>query len=563
MATDQTADPIALADAFLSQGDVASAWTWARRAIALDPHEPAAHNVFGIIADSVFDLESAVAAFGRALVPDPYNAFVFGNIAGALGRAGVVEAAVRISRRAIALSPGDAPTYNAQANALKGAGYISESFAAYRRSIAIRSDSGLHSNLLFALSYDDTLTSAQLFAEYRRWERLHARPHYPAALVHSSHADPDRPIVVGYLSQDFRDHPLGRILVALFENHDPSAVTVNGYASISRADETTERCRQRSSAWHVVTGLSDDAAAARIRQDGVDILVVVGAHTAHNRLLVAAQRPAPIIMSLDDVSTSGMEAVDYWITDPVIHPPGGTEATERFTEALLRLPCFFLQPPYESVPPPVEPPVVRSGQVTFGSFSNPAKLTPTTIAAWSAAMHAVPGSRLALKYMNWYGDTAVQARVAAMFQRHGIGLDRIVFAVGEHGRDEQLALWNNIDVALDPYPFGGWTSTFEAMWMGVPVITLVGERFAGRTGLSILECLGRRELAAYRPEDFGGIAAALTSDLPRLTALRRDLRERLRVSPLCDGRTQAGYFEAAYRDVWRRWCAAQAARGAR
>lgn len=550
-------NPIALAESFLGQGDLASAWTWARRAIVLAPHEPAAHNLFGIIALTVSDSDSALVVFSRALAPDPFNAYVLGNVAIAHGRVGVVGPAIRIARHAIALSPSDAPTHNAIAWALQGAGYLAESLAIFRRSLAIRPDPVIHSNLLFAMSYGDDVSSDRLFAEYRRWERLHARPHYGSAPLHGNDRDPDRPLVVGYLSQDFLDHPLGRILAALFENHDPSVVRVCGYASIRRTDAVTERCRRASAAWRLASGLTDDDLAARIRADRVDILVVVGAHSAHNRLLVAARRPAPIAISLDDVSTSGMDAIDYWITDPLIHPVDGSGATERFSEQLLRLPCFFLHPSYDVAPAVAPPPAAASGRITFGSFGNPTKLTPTTIAAWAQALRAVPDSRLMLKYMTWYGDPVVQARVAGMLAAHGIDPARIEFVAGEAGRDQHLARWNEVDIALDSYPFGGWTSTFEAMWMGVPVISLIGERFAGRTGLSVLEHTGLQDLAVHRPEDFGRVAASLASDLPRLTAARRSLREKLRASPLCDGKTQARYFETAYREVWRRWCAAR------
>jgi len=557
--TSPESDPLDRADAFLRQGNIPLAKVWARRALAMDPQEPAVNNLLGVLSDAEYDLVTAATAFGRALAPDPYNTLVFGNLAGTLARFGMVEPAVRIARRTIALAPSDVTAHNNMAQALKGAGYLHTGLSAYRRAVAIRPDSALHSNLLFAMSYSEEVSSDALFAEYRRWERLYAARYYPGAQSRANTIDPERRLIVGYLSQDLREHPLGRIQAALFEHHDPAIVQINAYASIRRSDDLTERCRRQSTVWQVVTGLSDDEVAARIRQDKVDILVVVGGHTAHNRLLVAARRPAPIQVALDDVSTSGMSAMDYWISDPLLHPADGTGATERFTEEVLRLPCFFLQPVYEDAPPVSELPVLKLGQLTFGSFSNPAKLTAPTIAAWAQALRAVPASRLALKYVDWYADRAVQERVSALFAAHGIGADRIVFAGGDHERNDQLALWNNVDIALDPYPFGGWTSSFESLWMGVPVITLLGERFAGRVGLAVLERLGLGDLVARRPEEFAGIAAALASDRARLATLRSGLRERLRQSPLCDGQVQAGYFETAYREVWRRWCASQTA----
>jgi predicted O-linked N-acetylglucosamine transferase (SPINDLY family) len=551
-------DPFHEAEAFHRRGDIAGAETWTRRALAQAPQEPAILNLLGVLADGRFDLVAATTAYGRALARDPYNIMIFGNLAGTLSRYGLVEPAVRIGRRTLALAPADQTAHNNTAQALKAGGFIEESFVAYRRTISIAPSSTLHSNLLFSLSYDDRISSEMLFAEYRRWEDVYARPYYRPDRRHANVPDPDRRIVVGYVSQDFRDHPLGRILVELFENHDRERVQVNGYASIRFTDDLTERCRRSSGVWRQVTGLSDHDLAEQIRADGVDVLVIVGGHSAHNRLLVTAHRPAPIQVSLDDVSTSGLEAVDYWISDPLLHPADGKGWSERFTETISRVPCFFLQPPDELAPPVQPLPALRTGGVTFGSFSNPAKLTPTTIAAWAAAMRAVPNSRIGLKYVDWYSDASVQRRVLGMFAAEGIGAHRIVFGGGDHTRTEQLALWNDIDIALDPFPFGGWTSSFEALWMGVPVLTLLGERFAGRVGYAVMERLGLGEFVARTPAEFGTIAAAVTRDLDALAKLRFGLRERLRRSPLCDGKIQAGYFEAAYRDMWLRWCRSQA-----
>jgi predicted O-linked N-acetylglucosamine transferase (SPINDLY family) len=549
---------LAQIDALLRSGDVPAAWTGVRRALVMDPGERAIHNLIGVLADAGYDLFTATIAFGRALASDPLDVMVLGNLTATLSRFGMVEPSLRAGRRTLALAPGDVAAHNNTAQVLKGAGHLAPALEAYRRALAIRPNASIHSNLLFAMSYDDATASDALFAEYRRWERNHARPFYPSTVQHDNDRNPDRPIVVGYLSQDFCEHPLGRILTSLIDHHDATAVRVNGYSIGIRSDELTERCRSRSATWRSLAGLSDDDAARRIREDRVDILVIVGGHTANNRLPIAARRPAPIQVALDDVSTSGIVAMDYWISDPILHPPDGYATSERFCESLLRLPCFFLQPPYELAPPVTEPPCLTRGRFTFGSFSNPAKLTPTTISAWSRALEAVPGSMLMLKYVDWYGERAVQQRITDLFVRQGIDRERIIFAVGDHERDAQLALWNEVDIALDPYPFGGWTSTFESLWMGVPPIVLAGERFAGRIGLAVLERLDLGKLVARRPEDFASIAGSLAADRPGLGELRTQLRSRLRLSPLCDGRLQAGYFETAYRDVWRRWCAAQA-----
>lgn len=552
------AEALSAADSHYRRGEIAEATALARRALALQPADIQIHNMLGVLADAVYDLFAAVSSLGRALASDPNDFAIHSNLTGILARFGMVEPALRSGRRALALAPANPNAHNNLAHVLKGAGYLSDGLARYRRSLALHPDAIVHSNLLFVMSYDDAITSEEMFAEYRRWDRLHAarfteeaRPPWPNA------ADPDRRLVVGYLSPDYRDHPLGRILQSLFEHHDASAVRVAAYSSVRGSDAITEACRARAAIWRPVAGLPDDVVARQIRDDGVDILVVFGGHAADNRLLVAARRPAPIQVVFNEAPT-GMEAMDYWITDPVLHPPDGVGTTERVQEHLLRLPSLFLQPAIEDAPPVGEPPVLESGRVTFGAFNNPAKLSPTALAAWAAALRAVPTSRLLFKYIDWYGDPIVQERIVGHFGLNGVEHDRLVFLAGDDDRHAQLRLWDQVDVALDPFPFAGWTSTFEALWMGVPVITLVGERLAGRIGLTVLDHLGLPDLAAGNPDDFGAIAARLAADPQRLARLRRDLRERMRRSPLCDGAVQARYFETAYRDIWRRWCTAQA-----
>lgn len=553
-------EPLAVANALLGQGDIAEAETWARRALSLEPDSIAAINVIGVIADRGYDFITASQAFGRALACDPHNALILGNLAGLFARFGMVEPALRFARSILALAPTNATGLAAMAHALKGAGFIDEALAIYRKALAIAVNAGVHSNLLFVLSYHDCTTSAELFAEYRRWEDRHARRHYRSGRQHANIPDPGRRPVIGYLSADFREHPLGRILAALLQHHDRGVVQVNGYSALHGSDDMTERCRKGCEVWRRITGLSDAEAADRIRQDGVDILVIVGAHTAGNRLLVMAHQPAPIQVSLDDVSTSGLQVMDYWITDPALHPEDGSETSERFTERIFRLPCFFLQPGLDDSPVVAPSPAADARSITFGSFSNPAKLTNATIAMWADALRRVPGSRIALKYVDWYADRVVQGRVVAAFAAQGIERERVVFWSGDDERNGQLMRWNGVDIALDPFPFGGWTTTFEALWMGVPVVTLAGERFAARVGLAVLSRLGLNDLIARRKEEFGAIAAKLAADPARLTSLRRSLRDALRSSSLCDGRLQARYFEAAYLEMWRLWCRSQASR---
>jgi protein O-GlcNAc transferase len=314
----------------------------------------------------------------------------------------------------------------------------------------------------------------------------------------------------------------------------------------------TRHIRELADAFVETQRMDDGELAERIRSDGVDILVVLAGHTARNRLLAAARKPAPILVSYADFSTTGLAAMDYWLTDPIVHPEGQTG--ERFTETLMRVPMMVLHRPIDVAPPVTTLPARERGHVTFGSCNNPAKIGAGVLDLWAAILSQVPRSRLALKYRKVYEVPDVRARIRGRFAERGVDPDRVVFIGGDVDRASHLALVGEMDVALDPFPFNGCTTTFEALWMGVPVVTLAGRRFLGRMGTSFLTHLGMPELVAPTPEAYVGTAVALSADLDRLAAIRSGLRDRVMASPLCDGPAYARSIEAAFRAAWRRWC---------
>jgi len=289
-----------------------------------------------------------------------------------------------------------------------------------------------------------------------------------------------------------------------------------------------------------------------VRADRIDILVLLAGHTGANRPQICALRPAPIQVNMFGLATMGMTAVDYWLSDAIVHPP---DSTERSTEALMRLPSWYLHQPPTDAPDVGPPPSARAGFVTFGSCNNPAKLTAEVIRTWVAVMTAVPGSKLLLKYLGFFGDEAMRDRFKTMFARHGIDAERLIFVGEEAPRASHLGVLNRVDVALDPFPFNGCTTTFEALWMGVPAITIAGRRFIGRIGTSFLTLVGLPDLIAADTGDYVAKAAALAADSARLALLRSGLRARIAASPLCDAPVHARAVEAAYRRMWRSWCA--------
>ncbi len=480
-------------------------------------------------------LAEAVRRMRQAIAFDPSGVHALSNASQIAKRMGWIAKAVALARRSLAVGT-TAEAWNNLGDALQASGDVAAAIAAYRRSVTAGGAAAWHSNLLFCLCYDETVTSEVLFGEVKAWAEWHAPE---IAFKPTRRTLSGRP-KVGVLSSDLRDHPVGRNVLGIFEHHE--RVSLHAYAEVQREDSTTARFRSHSEAWTPTIGLSDDDVAARMRKDGLDLLLVLAGHTARNRPRVAAFGAAPVQASFHDLTTSGLDAMDWWITDSVLHPEG---TREQFTETLWRLPHFYLHRPPEVAPAVGPLPSEVRGHVTFVSCNNPAKLTDGVVRLWSRVMKAVPGSRLLLKYVNWFGDEAVRTHFLARFEANGIGADRLDLRDGDLARQDQLALLNNADIALDPFPFNGSTTTFEALWMGVPVVTLAGERFVGRVGASVLSALALPEMIAADEDRYVAAAAALAADRRKLAELRRTLRPRLASSPLCDAPAYTRAFEAA------------------
>jgi len=324
---------------------------------------------------------------------------------------------------------------------------------------------------------------------------------------------------------------------------------------VARPDATTERLRGLSDGWVDVRGLDDTALAARIRDDGIDILVDLGGHTGGNRLLVFAREPAPVQVSyLGYPATTGLEAIGYRLTDARADPPG--VADDFHGEALIRLNrCFLCYGTPDDAPEVAPRPA--DGPITFGSFNHLPKVTPEVVATWCRILDRVAGARLILKAKG-LASAVTRDRVRALFADHGIAPERVETIAWLPAPGDHLALYGRVDIALDSFPYNGTTTTCEALWMGVPVVTLAGDRHAGRVGASLLATVGRDDLITATRDDYVARAVALAADADGRAAARRDLRERVRRSPLGDAAGLATEIEAAYRAMWRRWCNATA-----
>jgi predicted O-linked N-acetylglucosamine transferase (SPINDLY family) len=546
-----------LGSALGALGRTDEAITAYRAAITLDPSYAAARTNLGSVLHQRHRPGDAIAAHLAALALAPGLVVAYTNLAAAYTASGLVDLATVTCRRLIELKPGYAQGHNNLGIALQAAGCIAEATDSYRRALALDPDyAGAHINLIFARLYDPQLRSAELGEEIAAFARRHA----PAVARRrfANPRDPERRLRIGYLSANLRESPTGLNLEPLYAHHDHERFEIVSYAQGAIADDMTARFRAWSDVWRPIAGLSDAAVADLIRGDGIDVLVSVAGWFDGNRPLVCAGRAAPVQVSYYDAASSGLAAMDYWLSDGFLHPAG---TVDPHTEELVRVPHLLAYGVPEGTPavgpvPSQGPagPGFGSGRVRFGSCNNPAKIGRAVIGVWGRILAAVPGSVMVLKYLNWYGNAGVRGRYERAFGDVGIGPDRLEFDVAGGDRGRHLGFVTGIDVGLDPWPFNGCTTTFEALWMGVPVVTLAGERYVSRMSGSLLHTLGLGDLIARDEDGYVGTAVSLAGDVGRRAALRGELRGRLRGSLICAGPAYAGSLEAAYRGLWRRWC---------
>ncbi len=521
-----------------------------RTAINIRPHYPDAHNNLGNSLKEQGRLQEALAAYRLVVTLDPDLSIGHNNLGIVLKELGRTDQAVSAFHRALELAPDDAEAHNNLGNVLKDEGIVDEAIACYRRATALSPhDAELHSNLVFSLQFDVACSAPSLEEECARWNRFHAAPLRTSRLPHLAERKVDRRLKVGYVSPDFNRHPVSFFALPLLEAHDRAKFQVFCYSSVRRRDELTERFRKVADQWRDVLSLSDEELARLIRSDGIDILVDLTMHSARNRLLTFARKPAPVQVSwLAYPGSTGMEAIDYRLIDPMMEPPQVTNYLSP--EQSIRLPdSWCCYEPVGEFPEVGLLPALQRGAITFGSLNNLCKVNDGVLVCWMRVLQAVEGSRLLMFCPTGRG----RKRILEIFEAHGVTLDRVEFEE-RLGWSEYLRLFHRIDIALDPFPVNGMTTTCNALWMGAPVITLPGSTPASRAGFSLLSIVGLAELAAESEESYVRIASDLAHDLPRLSELRGTMRCRMQGSALMDAPRFAGNVENAYREMWRRWC---------
>jgi predicted O-linked N-acetylglucosamine transferase (SPINDLY family) len=530
------------------QGRLDDAEAELSRALALRPRSADFLTNLGTVLAVRGRPAEALALFEQAHAADPAHEGALASSGLALLAEGRVQEALDRLELAARLRPDSASAANNLAGAYRVQGDMARAVQSCRAALAIDADFGpAHSNLLACLNYLPHTSSAEILAEHRRFgARLEAplRPHWRA---HDNSRDPDRRLRIGYVSGDFREHAMAFSVGPVLARHDAGSFEVICYTNNAREDDVTARLRRSAHEWHRVVGMGDDEMAELVRRHGIDILVDLSGHTALNRLPVFARKPAPVQVAwLGYVTSTGLTAMDYRLTDACADPPGADES--GYTEALLRLPWVTLFEPAADSPPVA--PSLASATFTFGCLNHLAKVTPEIVALWARILLAVPESRLLVGNA---GDPSVQDRLGGAFAAQGIAASRLAFRPKLPLRDF-LALHHEIDLAVDTFPYNGGATSCHSLWMGVPFVTLAGDRYMGRMGLSLLEAVGLGEFVARTPDQYVDLAVRVARDGGRLAELRAARRARLAASPLLDAPGFVSGLESAYRAVWRAWC---------
>lgn len=501
-------------------------------------------------------LDAAEAALRQALKLMPDLAPANTNLGNLLTRAGRLDEAEPFLQRAVRLQPAQWRPHFNLATLQQRAGQTGLARQSVDRALALAPDAvEAHQLRLLLALYADGTGDAELFALHRQAAAAIARQAGPPIARLGNDRDPERRLRVGYVSPDLRAHSVSYFIAGILKAHDRRQVEVFCYADIERADAVSEMLRGRADHWRQTRPLGPDQLAAQIQADGIDVLVDLAGHTRDNRMLLFARKPAPVQASwIGYPATTGLDTVDIRFTDAIVDPPGQSEVYH--SETLVRLePCFLAYEPPADAPEVGDCPALRGEAPVFGSFNNIAKLSPATVETWAALLAAVPEARLVIK-SSGVADRRSFAWFTGILAQRGVAADRIEVLPYARSLADHLALYRRLDLALDPFPYNGTTTTCEALLMGVPTVALRGPpgRHAARVSESLLGAVGLGHLIAADPAAYVALAAAAIRDRESIGALRQSLRPRFLASPLCDAPALTRQVEAAYRQFWRQWC---------
>ncbi len=522
------------------------------KALTLAPNNMRAHNNLSIILCLMGAHEDAVSSANKALRLDPTSLEAYNNLSNALYKLGRLEAAADALKQALFYRPDDAETHANLGRVLLLQGKVIESFASHHRTLELQPDlSSAHSLMLYAMNYSLEFSRDEIFKAHIDWAEKHETPRMQAR-AHSNTAEAERRLRIGYVSPDFRGHSVAFFFEPILKTHNKNTFEVYCYSDTLKVDQTTKRMQALSNHWRHCCGLSDSAVAEMIIDDQIDILIDLAGHTDNNRLTMFAGQPAPVQVSyLGYPNTTGLRSIQYLITDQHCDPAPVMDA--YYSEKLCRMPtAFFCYQPPENSPTVSAAPALKNDYVTFASYNNLAKIGEDVVKLWSDVLKAVPDSRLLFQCLS-LNDPPTRARFEHLFATHEIDTKRIDFTAA-NDFDTYLSGHADVDIVLDTFPWNGHTVSCHALWMGVPVITLAGNRHSSRMGVSILTNLDLNDCIANSESEFIAAAKSLSQDTQQLARLRQELRPRLQASKLCNGQEFTQNLEQQYRRMWREWC---------
>ena len=526
-----------------------------REVLRLEPESARSHLELGNALIERGGVDEAIERFRQSVRLDPEYSAGHVNLGFALSESKRYEEAAQCFRDALAVDTDLVEAHNNLGGVLQLQGRLGSAMQAYERALSLAdSDLTIRSNLLTCMNYHADAQPEEVFAQHLRWSECFDDVSAATLPARLHRTDPDRRLRIGYVSGDFRFHSVSFFMFALLERHDRDEFEIFCYSNVHKPDSNTEKLMTLADHWRDVALLDDDEMAALVRRDSIDILVDLSGHTVGNRLPVFARRAAPIqVTYLGYPNTTGLSVMDYRLTDASTDPEGSSE--HLHSEELVRLPRGFLcYQPLPSCPDIRERSEGGQGSaLTFVSFNELLKITPPIIAAWCEILERTPNSRLLLKGTT-LADEGTCKRVIERFVQHGIGEKRLELIGRTPTLESHLDLYNRADVALDTFPYNGTTTTCEALWMGVPVVSLSGQVHAARVGVSILTAVGLDDLVADNMQAYVDSAIALAGDGGRRQELRRSLRQRMRDSALTDAPQFTRGVEAAFREMWKRAC---------
>jgi predicted O-linked N-acetylglucosamine transferase (SPINDLY family) len=523
------------------------------RAARLLPKSAEIHADLGKTLVRYRNFGPAIQRLELALSIDPQRSDDYLWLAGAYADIGRSDKVIETCDRAVEFSAEDPQIASRIAGAIMTQGRMADALQIWRRAVAAKPDASAHSALLFCMHYVPDSSPEEIFDEHRRFAEAYEAPLLAGHASHGNDRDPERTLRIGYVSPDFKMHPVAQFLEPVLSRHDRERFEVFCYSATPTVDARTIAFQKiAGNRWRDIRPFNHDQAAALIRRDAIDVLIDTTGHTGGSQLMLFARKPAPVQVTwLGYPDTTGLQSMDYRITDANADPPGRTE--HLHSEKLLRLPCFLCYEPPGYIPDVAPPPVLKNGYVTFGSFNNFMKVAPQTIETWAEVLKAVPGSKLLLKHRG-ASDVGAQEAFPGFFEKYGIERERILITAQMPSHRLHLEEFREMDIALDPFPYNGTTTSCETLAMGVPMVALEGSTHVARVSVSLLRQVGLPDWIVRSREDYVRLAVEHARFPEKLQRVRNEIRGRMLSSELGDPVRFTAHLEDAYRAIWREWC---------